>query len=456
MKTKNIDMLNGNLFKKILVFTIPLWISSILQLLFNACDLMVVGSFAGDDSLAAVGSTSSISALIVNLFIGVSVGANVVVARCIGSKDYQKCEKVVHTSILFSVLAGAFLMVIGLIGARYLLEALDTPADIIDKAVLYIQIYFGGMIFNMLYNFGSSILNAKGETKKPLYYLTIAGVLNVLLNLFFVIVLGMDVAGVAIATVASQAVSSILVIRYLIKSTDYVRLDIKKLKIDADSLKEIISIGLPSGINSCLFSISNVVIQKSVNSFGSIVVAGNSAAININSFIHTSMGAFCKACITFTGQNYGAGKLNNCKKVMWYCMGCAVCVGIILGGVAYLCANPLLGLYTEGTESILYGKTRLAIVGLTSFVCCIGDVFVSSLKGFGYSLVPMFMSILGVVGVRLIWIYTVFAANPTLETLYISYPISWLITALAQGLSFNIVYKKLKKALEHPAVVTNS
>lgn len=451
VKTKRVDMLNGNLLKKILFFTVPLWISSILQLLFNACDLMVVGSFAGDDSLAAVGSTASITNLIVNLFIGISVGVNVVVARSIGSKDYKKCERVVHTSILFSLFAGMFLMMIGIAGARFFLEMMDTPADIIDKAELYLKIYFSGMIFHMVYNFGAAILNAKGETKKPLYYLTIAGIINVILNLFFVIVLSMDVKGVAIATVASQAISCILVLRCLMKSDDCVQLSLKKLKIDGVCLKEVINIGLPSGINSCLFSISNVVIQKSINSFGSIVVASNSAAININAFIHTSMSAFCKACITFTSQNYGAGKIKNCKKVMWYSMIYAISVGIVLGILAYVFANPLLSLYSDGVDSIKYGTIRLAIVGLTSFLCCIGDIFVSSLKGFGYSLVPMFMSILGVVGVRLIWIYTVFAANPTLETLYVSYPISWIITGIVQGISFSVIYRKLKKAIEHPA-----
>lgn len=452
MKTKNMDMLNGNLLKKIWIFTVPLWISGILQLLFNACDLMVVGSFAGEDSLAAVGSTSSITALIVNLFIGISIGANVVVARCIGSKDYKKCEKVVHTSILFSLIAGVFLMLVGIIGARLLLELMDTPNDIIDKAVLYLQLYFGGMIFYMLYNFGAAVLNAKGETKKPLYYLTLAGVINVILNLFFVIVLDMNVAGVAIATVTSQAVSAFLVIRNLIKSEDYVKLNIKNLRIDGESLKEIIYIGLPSGINSCLFSISNVVIQKTINSFGSVVVAGNSASININSFIHTSMGAFCKACITFTSQNYGAGKLDNCKKAMWYSMSYAMGIGIALGLIAYFLATPLLGLYTDNSEAIKYGTIRLAIVGVTSFVCMIGDIFVAGLKGFGKSIMPMCMSIVGVVGVRLIWIWTVFAANPTLKTLYISYPISWIITGIAQGISYFIVFNKLKKAMKHPAV----
>ena len=446
--SKEIDLLHGNLWKKIIIFAIPVMLSGLLQLLFNACDLMVVGKFSGDDSLAAVGSTSSLTSLIVNLFIGFSVGANVAVARAIGKKDQKKCHDVVHTSILFSLIVGIFLTIFGVLTARHWLIQMDTNIEILDKATLYLTIYFSGMIFNMLYNFGAAIVRATGETKKPLYFLIIAGVVNVILNLIFVIVFNMDVAGVALATIISQMISSILIIIYLLKLDGFVHFSFKDLKIDKGSLKEIVLVGLPAGIQSSLFAISNVSIQTAVNSFDSTaVVAGNSASNNIGGFIYTSMNAFYQAAVTFTSQNFGAKCMKNCKKILIACLIYVTLTGLLVGGVAVLFGHPLISLYASGDEAIGYGITRLTILALTYFLCGIGDVLVGGMRGLGYSVVPMVTSIVGVCGIRLLWIYTAFAANHTLPTLYVAYPLSWGITAIVHVICYVWVYKKIARKI---------
>ena len=447
--SKEADLTHGNLLKKIIFFAIPVMLSGILQLLFNACDLIVVGNFSGDDSLAAVGSTGSLTALIVNLFIGFSVGANVAVARSIGKKDKEKCHNVVHTALLFSLIVGVFLTIFGVLTARYWLVQMNTNAEVLDKATTYLRIYFAGMIFNMIYNFGASIVRATGETKKPLLYLTIAGVTNVILNLFFVIVLGMDVDGVALATIIAQMISAILIISYLMRNEGMIHFSIKDLKIDKSSLNEIILIGLPAGIQSSLFAISNVTIQTAVNSFDSTaVVAGNSASNNIGGFIYTSMNAFYQACITFTGQNLGARKIDNCKKVLLYSLLCVTIVGIAIGGIAVLFGEPLIDLYANGNEAIGYGIRRLRIVGLSYFLCGIADVLVGGLRGLGYSVVPMISSIIGVCGIRLVWVYTIFKQYHTLEVLYTSYPVSWAVTAIVHLICYVYVYKMVKKRVK--------
>lgn len=443
--SKEIDLVHGNMLKKIMLFAIPVMLSGILQLLFNACDLMVVGKFGGDGSLAAVGSTSALTSLIVNLFIGFSVGANVSVARSIGRKNKERCHDLVHTSMLFSFIVGVFLTIFGVLTSRFWLIQMDTNKEILDKASLYLQIYFCGSIFNLLYNFGASIVRSTGETKRPLYYLVIAGVTNVLLNLFFVIVLNMDVAGVAIATVASQMISCILIIRYLMKLEGFVHFNIKDLKIDKSSLNEIILIGLPAGIQNSLFAISNVSIQTAVNSFGSTaIVAGNSASNNIGGFIYTSMNSFYQACLTFTSQNLGARNVKNCKKVLWSCLVYSTIAGLLIGGIAVLLGEPLLGMYANGEEAIKYGLIRLSIVGLSYFLCGIADVLVGGLRGLGYSIIPMITSIIGICGIRIVWIYTVFAMNHTLQVLYISYPFSWMVTAIVHLICYIVIYKKTK------------
>ena len=443
---KTMDLTTGNLLKKIITFSIPVMLSGVLQLLFNTCDLIVVGKFAGDASLAAVGSTSSLINLIVNLFMGVSVGANVTVARAIGKKDHEEVNRLVHTAVLFSVIAGIILMIFGIFTARFWLELMDTTTESIDKATLYLQIYFGGMIFLMLYNFGSSILRAVGETKKPLKYLTLAGIINVILNLILVIFFHLDVAGVAIATIVSQAISALLVIRHLTKRKDVVRLNIKKLKIDLKALGAMVYIGLPAGVQGFLFSISNVVIQSSINSFDSTaIVAGNTASHNVEGFVYVSMNAFYQASLTFTGQNYGAKKIENCKKVLLYSLLCVFVSGFVLGVIGYLFGDILLNLYTDGTESIGFGKIRMSIIMTTYFLCGIMDVAVGALRGFGKSIVPTIVTILGVCVFRLVWIYTVFETNHTLEVLYSSYPISWLVTGGIHIISFILIYKHYKK-----------
>lgn len=448
------DLTQGNLLKKIIFFAIPVMLSGILQLLFNACDLIVVGKFSGDNSLAAVGSTGSLTSLIVNLFIGFSVGANVAVARSIGRKDKERCHDIVHTSILFSFIIGVVLTIFGVLTAKFWLLKMDTNAEILDKATTYLRIYFAGMIFNMIYNFGSSIVRATGETKKPLLYLFISGIINVFLNLFFVIVLGMDVDGVALATIISQMISAILIISYLIRVDGVIHLNIKELKIDRSSLNEIILIGLPAGIQSSFFAISNVIIQTAVNSFGSTaIVAGNSASNNIGSFIFVSMNALYQACITFTGQNLGARKVKNCKKVLIYCLLCVTVVGLIIGGLAVALGEPLLGMYANGEDAIKYGLIRLTIVGLSYFLCGVGDVLVGGLRGLGYSIVPMIASIIGICGIRLIWIYTVFNHNHTLQILYFSYPLSWIITAIVHLICYIFVYKRVLKRIKPRVVV---
>ena len=435
-------MTNGNLFKKILIFTIPIMLSSILQLLFNTVDMIVIGQFAGDASLAAVGSTSALINLIVNLFIGVSIGANVVVSRAVGQGNMEKSQRAVHTAILFSLIAGSVLIVFGIFTSRIWLTLMGTTADSIDKATIYLQIYFAGSIFNMVYNFGASILKSVGETRRPLYYLLFAGIANALLNLLFVISFNMDVAGVATATIISQGISALLVIIYLMKRPGYVNLKLRNLRIHSKELIQMILIGLPAGIQSCLISFSNVFIQSAVNSFGStIIVSGNTASANIEGFVWVSMNSFYQAAIAFTGQNYGANKIKNSKKILLICMLYTLITGVILGGGAYLLRVPLINLYTSG-EAVKYAEIRITIICLSYFLCGLMDLPVGSMRGLGNSIAPMIVSILGMVVFRIIWISTVFEANHELWVLYISYPISWVATELVHYVCFIFTYKK--------------
>lgn len=443
---KDMDMTNGNLAKKILIFTIPIMLSSILQLLFNTVDMIVIGNFAGDASLAAVGSTSALINLIVNLFIGISIGANVVVSRAVGQKNLEKAQKATHTAILFSILAGAILIVFGVFTSRIWLELMGTTSDSIDKATTYLQIYFAGSIFNMVYNFGASILKSVGETKRPLIYLFIAGVMNALLNLLFVIPFKMDVAGVALATVIAQGISAILVVIYLMKREGFVNLKLRKLRIYKKELGQMVLIGIPAGIQSCLISFSNVFIQSAVNSFNStIIVSGNTAAANIEGFVWVSMNSFYQASIAFTGQNYGANKIENSKKILGLCMIYTLITGVLFGGGAYLLRGPLINLYTSG-EAVGYGEIRLTIICLSYFLCGLMDLPVGSMRGLGNSIAPMIISILGMVVFRIIWIATVFYYNHELWVLYISYPITWVGTGTVHYLSFLYTYKnRIKK-----------
>lgn len=455
MKKENhkyeIDMCNGPILGKMLKFTIPLMCSGVLQLLFNAADIVVVGRFAGDNSMAAVGSTSSLINLLTNLFIGLSVGSNVLTARYFSSKQNEELEKTVHTSIVLGFISGIILSIIGCFGARQILIWMSTPVNVLPLATNYMRIYFLGMAANMLYNFGSAILRAIGDTKRPLFYLSIAGVINVLLNLVFVILFKMDVAGVAVATVISQIISAVLVIRCLLREQGPIRLYLSKLRIDWKKLKDISKIGLPAGIQGVIFSLSNVVIQSSVNSFGEIVVAGNSAAASLEGFVYVCMNAFYQATISFTSQNYGVG---NCKRINQILIRALICVaitGIVFGNLVVLAGNPLLSIYSKSESVVAAGLTRLSMICSTYALCGMMDVMVGALRGIGYSIMPMIVSLIGACGFRLVWIATIFRIPDyhSIRTVYFSYPLSWALTFLVHLLCYCIVKKKLDTKLSY-------
>ena len=411
-----------------LVFALPIMLSGILQLLFNAADTIVVGRFAGNEALAAVGSVGSLNNMIISLFIGLSVGANVLVARYTGSRNDRAVSDTVHTSVLLSLAGGVLLMIIGVALARPLLELMGSPEDVIDLAVLYVRIIFLGMPVQMLYNFCAAILRAVGDTQRPLYYLTIAGVVNVLLNLVFVILFHLSVAGVALATIISQAISALLVTRALLNMEGPTRLFLNRLRIHPGKLREIIRIGLPAGIQSSVFSLSNVVIQSSVNSFGSVVIAGNAASSNVGNFVYQAMNTFQQAITCFAGQNIGARKPRRIVSAMKVCMFWAVSFGLVLGMLSCVFGTQLLSLFSADPAVIAAGMERQIIVCAPYFLCGMMDVMTGALRGIGYSLLPMIVSILGACAFRLFWVFTVFAAYPTLPCLMLSYPVSWLLT----------------------------
>jgi len=442
-RSYEIDMCNGPLLGKILIFTVPLMISGILQLLFNAADMVVVGRFAGSDALAAVGSTGSLINLLVNLFIGLSVGANVLTARYYGANQKKELSEIVHTAIATSFISGCVLILIGFVLARPVLGIMGTPDNVIDGAVLYMRIYFAGMPAMMTYNFGSAILRAVGDTKRPLYYLLLAGVINVVLNLVFVIVFSMGVAGVALATIISQAVSAVLVVRCLIRSDGVYRIVLKDLRIHRDKLYKMVQIGVPAGMQGALFSLSNVLIQSSVNSFGSIAMAGNTAAGNLEGFVFVAMNALHQAAISFTGQNYGARNFRRIGKIMGICLGLVLAVGLVLGNASYLFSGTLLKLYSSDPEVIRFGVLRMSIICTFYCLCGMMDVMVGIMRGLGYAVMPMLVSLTGACAFRVVWIYTIFKHYTTLESLYWSYPISWGLTFAVHFVCFVVVYRKL-------------
>lgn len=446
-KHYEIDMCSGSIPKKLLLFAIPLMCSSILQLLFNAADIIVVGRFAGDNSLAAVGSNTALINLLTNLFIGLSIGANVLAARYYGANKMNELSKTVHTAMAIGLISGLFLTVVGIIFAGSLLELMQTPQNVLELAKVYLRIYFAGMPALMIYNFGSALLRAAGDTKRPLYYLFLAGVVNVLLNLLFVIVLKMDVAGVALATVISECISAYLVVRCLMHEDGGIRLMLSELKIDPDKLKNILKIGLPAGFQGMVFSLSNVVIQSSVNLFGETVVAGNSAAANIEGFIYVAMNSFYQAAISFTSRNVGAGKYSRINKILIYSQICVIATGVILGGTAYIFGRQLLSIYSSGAEVIDAGMVRIGVVCATYALCGMMDVMVGSLRGMGYSVMPMIVSLLGACGLRLLWIATVFQIDRfhTPFFIYLSYPVTWMITFSVHLICFFIVRRKYGK-----------
>jgi len=442
-KKYEIDMIHGPLLGKILLFTLPLMASSILQLLFNAADIVVVGRFAGSEALAAVGSTGSLINLLTNLFMGLSVGANVLVAHYYGAGQQSEASETVHTSVLLSLIGGCVLAVMGILFAAPLLSLMGTPDDVLPLSALYVRIYFAGMPAMLLYNYGSAILRAIGDTKRPLYYLTFAGILNVGLNLLFVIPLKMSVAGVALATIISQGLSAVLVLRCLMKSEGGCHLDLRKLRINKSKLFKILQLGFPAGLQGSVFSLSNVLIQSSVNSFGSIVMAGNSAASNIEGFTYVAMNSFYQAAITFTSQNMGAMEFKRIRKIALECIACVTIAGALLGNLSYLFGVQLLGIYSSDAEVIRFGLYRLGIIGTTYFLCGIMDVFVGCLRGINYAFLPMVVSLLGACGLRILWIFTIFRTHHDLEILYISYPISWFVTGFVHMICYIFLFRRM-------------
>jgi putative MATE family efflux protein len=451
MRKDNRQMLEGPILKNVIRYTIPIILTSWLQLLFNAADLVVVGQFDGSNSLAAVGATGAITNLIVNLFIGLSVGAGVGVAHGLGSGDDEVVHRTIHTAIPAAIISGLFLTVVGVSLSKTFLTWMDTPENILPMSTLYMQIYFGGMTFNMVYNFAASMLRAAGDTQSPLKFLTIAGIANVVLNLIFVTVFHMNVAGVALATAISQAISAVLVVRTLMRRTDACKLELKKLRIYKPQLVKMIRIGLPAGVQGSMFSISNVMIQSSINSFGDVVMSGNTAAGNIEGFIFTAMNALHQSAVNFTGQNVGARQYDRVKKILWTCLGCVTVAGLALGTLAYAFGESLLGIYIpDSPEAIGYGLIRMRYICAVYFLCGLMDVSTGALRGMGASAVPMIISVLGVCGIRLLWIATIFQMPQfhTTDCLYISYGVSWTATFIAQFAAFWLVYNKQKRKAE--------
>ena len=449
MKKSNIDMLNGPLFGNIVRFTIPIILSSILQLLFNAADLVVVGQFCGSVSVAAVGSTSSLCSLIVNLFVGLSVGAGVCVAQAVGSGDTERQSNTVHTAVPVAIIGGVVLTVVGILFAPTLLEWMGTPTDVIHLSTVYVRLYFCGMIPAMLYNFGAAILRAVGDTKGPLVYLTAAGVLNVALNVFFVTVLHMDVAGVALATTISQVLSAMLVLRALTRRDDACRLDWRQMGVHRRPLLRILQIGLPTGIQSSLFAISNVLIQSSINSFGSAAMSGSAAAGNIEGFLYMTMYAFSQTAMNFIGQNVGARRFDRVRRIFTICLVTMIALSVVLCVATLLFAEPLLGIYiTDSAAAIEVGMRRMLVVVGAYVICGAMDITVGAIRGMGSSLAPMLISVVGVCGFRIAWIETVFAQYHTLDVLYLSYPISWTISFLVQLIVLFVLLHRHAKGIQ--------
>ncbi len=443
-----IDMCNGTVLDKLISFSIPLMLSSILQLLFNAVDIIVVGRFSGSRALAAVGSTTALINVFTNLFIGVSLGANVLAARFYATKQEKQMSETVHTAITFALSSGLVMVLVGLFFSKAALTLMDTPSDVIGQSTLYMRIYFAGMPFFMLYNYGAAVLRAVGDTKRPLFFLVIAGITNALLNLFLVIVLHLGVAGVAIATVIAQMISCILVLRCLYQSDSSYQLRFSKLTLKWVYLRQIFQVGIPAGIQSTVINFSNVLLQSSVNSFGSTAMAGYTAANNIFGFLYATANSVTQACMSFTSQNFGAGKWKRMDKVLRNCILLSVILSLILGGGSYLFGPELLRIYTSDPKVIQCGMEVLLYTTVTYFMCGLMDLFPGALRGMGHSAVPMLLSIIGTVGTRILWIFLVFPKHRSLDILFISYPASWLITIILQVICYLFVRKRVHTALK--------
>lgn len=451
MKHRNRDMLSGPLFLNIVFYTVPIILTSILQLLFNAADLVIVGQFCGSISVAAVGATGSITNLLVNLFIGLSVGTGVTVAHGLGSRNWDDVQNTVHTALPVAFVCGAILTVVGTVYSESLLRIMGTPETVLPLSTVYMKIYFAGITFTLVYNFCASILRAAGDTRSPLLFLAISGVVNVVLNVIFVTVFHMNVAGVALATTISQGVSAVLVVLALMKRDDQCKMDLCKLRFHKKQLAKILRIGLPAGIQGSLFAISNATIQSSVNSFGDVFMSGNAAASNLESFAYASLNAFHQTAVNFISQNVGAKRYDRVNKILGICLGCTTVLGICFGVFFFTFGPQLLSIYIpDSTAAIAYGMIRLTIVDLPYFICGIMDVSTGALRGIGSSFIPMLISVLGVCGIRVGWVLTIFQipAFHTPEWLYTSYPISWAVTFLAQILSFTVLFRKQKTNLD--------
>ena len=438
-------MLEGPLFPNIVRFAIPVILTSVLQLLFNAADLIVVGRFCGSVSVAAVGATGAITNLMINFFIGLSIGVGVTVAHGLGSHEDNVVHCTVHTALPTALLSGAFLTVVGVSCSETFLTMMGTPENVLPLSAVYMRIIFCGITFNMVYNFCAAILRAAGDTKSPLIFLLFAGTLNVILNVVFVTQFHMNVAGVALATIITQGLSSVLVVIALMRRTDACRLYLRKIRFHKAQLEKILRIGLPAGIQSALFSISNVLIQSSVNSFGDVFMSGSAASSNIEGFVYVCLNAFQQSAVNFAGQNAGARQYRRVRQTLWICLGCVTVVGLVLGSLAYMFGPTLLSIYiTDSAEAISYGMIRLAYICLPYFVCGLMDVTTGALRGIGASFVPMLISILGVCGFRIVWIYTIFQVPEfhTPQCLFFSYLVSWVITFIAQLIAFFVVYRR--------------
>lgn len=438
-------MCNGTIMDKLISFSLPLMLSGILQLMFNAVDIIVVGRFSGSSALAAVGSTTALINVFTNLFIGISLGANVLAARFYAAGREKEMSETVHTAITLALISGIVMAFVGLFFSRLALEWMDTPADVIDQSALYMKIYFIGMPFFMLYNYGAAILRAVGDTKRPLFFLMISGAINAVLNLLLVIVFHLGVVGVAIATVISQLISCFLVLRCLCRSESSYRLQFSKLMIRGIYFKQILQVGLPAGIQSTVINFSNVLLQSSVNSFGSIAMAGYTAANNIFGFLYVSVNSITQACMSFTSQNYGVGRHKRMDRVLLDCLILSVVVSGVLGGSAYLFGPQLLTIYTKDPQVIACGVEILLYTTVTYFLCGIMDLFPGALRGMGHSAVPMILSVIGTVGMRIFWIYLIFPAHRSLSVLFISYPASWIFTIIMQVICFFLVRKKVHR-----------
>ncbi len=442
-------MTEGPLFLKILMFSVPLMLSGIMQLLYGTADMIVVGRFVGSHALAAIGATGSLTNMIVGLFMGLSVGTSVSVSHAIGAGEHDDVKQIVSTSIIVAIFGGIFIGIIGIIFAGNFLVLMKTPDDIIELSAMYMRIIFVGMPAHLLYNYSSAVLRAKGDTRHPLMFLAVAGAINIVLNLILVIVFHLGVAGVAIATISSHIVSAVLCVRNIVKTDDCCQIKLKELKIYKDKLHKILRIGLPAGIQGSLFSFSNVLIQSSINSFGPAAMAGNAAGSNIDGYIYTSMNALYHAALTFTGQNVGAKKFDRTLSVAKNCLLIVAFAGISLGVLLYFFKFELLSIYIKDDPvAIQNGMLRLSIVGVFYIFCGFMEVGSGMLRGIGASLISMFISLAGAFAFRIIWIYTVFAHFNELKVLYYSYPASWLFTAVALFISFLLLRKALQKRMD--------